>query len=185
MSYDTDKVSSGLLAVYEQLWASRRGQRVRLLEIGVARGGSLRFWADFFHPESTLVGLDLELPAGEFPTQVKLLHGDQNDHKALGRIARALGPFDIVIDDGSHFTRETGSCFETLWPHVAVEGWYVIEDWAVGYWRDQDARYRGMVELVTELVRDVPARHIASFTVSLQRGQAYAAFRKGATGWSV
>jgi 23S rRNA U2552 (ribose-2'-O)-methylase RlmE/FtsJ len=181
--YETDKVPSGLLAVYEQLWASRRGQQVRLLEIGVARGGSMRFWADFFHPDSVLVGLDLELPAGEFPSNVRLVRGDQNDRAALLNLAEEFGPFDMVLDDGSHFTKETRHCFETLWPHVAVDGWYVIEDWAVGYWRDQDPRYRGMVEVVTEIVRDAPERQIAEFTVSLKRGQTYAAFRKGAEGW--
>ena len=143
MTYETDKISSGLLAVYETLWKDLRGTTVKLLEIGIAQGGSLRFWADFFSPASQLVGVDLQLPAGEFPSSVKLVQGDQNDSVFLRRLGEEYGIFNLIIDDGSHFTRETRNCFAALWPYVAIDGWYVIEDWAVGYWKDSDARYRG------------------------------------------
>jgi cephalosporin hydroxylase len=185
MNYETDKISSGLLSVYETLWKNLRGTTVKLLEIGVARGGSLRFWADFFSPASQLVGVDLKLPKGVFPPNVKLVHGDQNDTAFLRRLGQEYGTFDLIIDDGSHFTRETRNCFAALWPHVAIDGWYVIEDWAVGYWKDSDTRYKGMVEVVTDIMRDAPAQRIIGFQISLKPGQAYAAFRKGIQGWQV
>jgi len=181
--YETDKVSSGLLSVYETLWKDWRERSVKLLEIGVARGGSLRFWADFFSPESTLLGMDLSLPEGSFPASVKLIQGDQNDQSFLRRVGEEQGAFDIVIDDGSHFTRETRTCFNTLWPFVDIDGWYVVEDWAVGYWKNSEARYRGMVELVAEIMCNAPSHRIIQFQISLKPGQAYAAFRKGTHGW--
>ncbi|HMP17258.1 MAG TPA: hypothetical protein PKD72_09565, partial [Gemmatales bacterium] len=64
--YATDKVSSGLLAVYQNLWQALKQKRVSLLELGVAQGGSLRIWADFFAAESRLYGVGRTLPSGVF-----------------------------------------------------------------------------------------------------------------------
>lgn len=115
MTYETDKISSGLLSVYETLWKDLRGTAVKLLEIGVARGGSLRFWADFFSPESQLAGVYLTLPKGTFPPSVRLIRRDQNDTSFSRQLGEEYGTFNLIIDDGSHFTRETRNCFATLW----------------------------------------------------------------------
>jgi cephalosporin hydroxylase len=181
----TDKHQTGLAQVYSELLTEIRERPVSLLEIGVDRGGSLFFWAEFFpHPGTRILGLDLNLPECPFPPHVQAAVCDQNDSQALSRLAALHGPFDIVIDDGSHFTKETRTCFRTLFPSfLKVGGWYIIEDWAVGYWKDQDVRYRGMVEVVTEIVAQVPELSISEFRLSLKTGQAYAAFRRGETGW--
>jgi len=110
---------------------------------------------------------------------------DQNDTAGLRRIAAEYGPFDIVIDDGCHFAKETRLCFDTLFgPFVKVGGYYVIEDWAVGYWHEHRPDYAGMVEVVTEIIRQAPRLSVGEFVVSLKPGQAYAAFRKSASGWT-
>ena len=181
----TDKYQTGLAHVYMELLAEFRDRPVSLLEIGIDRGGSLFFWAEFFpHPLTRILGLDLKLPDCIFPVNVTTAVCDQNDSQTLSRLAAAHGPFDIIIDDGAHFTKETRTCFRTLFPSfLKVGGWYIIEDWAVGYWKDQDIRYRGMVELVTEIVAQVPQLSISEFHLSLKTGQAYATFRKGEKGW--
>ena len=185
MDYATDKTATGLLDVYQQRLAHWAERPIRLLEIGIERGGSLLFWADFFkHPESLILGLDLQLPAMVLPDRVLGLICDQNDVSQLAQVARQYGPFDVIIDDASHFTNETRLCFGTLFgPALKVGGCYVIEDWAVGYWRDRDPRYRGMVEWLAELLKQAPQHAIAALTISLKPGQAYAWFEKGATGW--
>lgn len=181
----TDKTQTGLDRVYTELFASWRDRPISMLEIGVAQGGSLWFWAQLFpHPESLILGIDLKLPSVHLPATVRLAVCDQNDAATLARLAAAHGPFDLIVDDGCHFTSPTRLCFQTLLPSLKVGGWYVIEDWAVGYWRDQDARYRGMVELVAELLGRIPDLSLAGCRIGLQRGQAYAAFQKGDAGWS-
>ena len=47
---------------------------------------------------------------------------------------REHGPFDIVIDDGSHVNRHVHHSFRTLWPHLAPGGLYVVEDLQTSYW---------------------------------------------------
>jgi len=181
----TDKLHTGLMGVYAELFAESRDRPVSLLEIGIDQGGSLFLWAQFFHhPDTRIFGVDLKLPNCRFPNNVQTAVCDQNDAKTLSSIAEARGPFDIVIDDGSHFAVETRTCFRTLFPTgLKVGGWYIIEDWAVGYWQDSDPRYQGMVEMIMEIVARVREFSISEFCVSLKAGQAYAAFRKGATGW--
>ena len=181
----TDKTQTGLLEVYAELLVELRDRPVSLLEIGVDQGGSLFLWAQFFHhPNTRIFGIDLKLPNCRFPNNVQTAVCDQNDAKTLSSIAEARGPFDIVIDDGSHFAVETRTCFRTLFPTgLKVGGWYIIEDWAVGYWQDSDPRYRGMVEMITEIIAKTREFSISEFRISLRTSQAYAAFRKSDTGW--
>ena len=50
--------------VYEKFMAPFRGTDVRLLEIGVARGGSLRMWREYLGPAARISGAELD-PAAE------------------------------------------------------------------------------------------------------------------------
>jgi hypothetical protein len=184
MTPATDKTTTGLARVYAQLFSNWRESPVRVLEIGIFQGGSMWYWAELFpHPETLIVGIDLQVPQIAFPTNVRVHVCDQNDPAALREIASRYGPFDLIVDDGCHFAKETRLCFATLFPAVKVGGSYVIEDWAVGYWLDRDPRYRGMVEVITDIMQEAPAKSIDAFRISLNPGQAYAAFRKGAHGW--
>lgn len=180
----TDKHSTGLAATYAGLFKAWRDRPVRLLEIGIRHGGSLWLWRELFpHADSFFVGLDLKIPEAALPANATALVCDQNDRAGLERVAAAHGPFDLIVDDGSHFTRETRATFEALFAHVKVGGTYIIEDWAVGYWKDKDPRYRGMVEIVTDLMGRAPELSIESFVVILKPGQSLAAFTRSAAGW--
>lgn len=183
MALETDKFRTGLAQVYAELFADLRQEPVAILEIGIKRGGSLRLWAEFFdHKNSSIIGIDLKIPEGQFPDNVTMYQCNQIDTNELLRIAAKHGPFDIIIDDGCHFARATENCFKSLFPQsLKIGGYYVIEDWAVGY--RNAARYAGMVELVTGIVRHAPRLAISALTLSLKPGQAYAVFRKGEPGW--
>ena len=54
--------------------------------------------------------------------------GDQADEARLQAIAREHGPFDIVIDDGSHRSEHQAATLVALLPHVSPGGFHVIED---------------------------------------------------------
>ncbi len=64
-------------------------------------------------------------------TQVDLV--DQSDSNALIAYAKANGPFDIIIDDGSHMSSHQILSFETLWPYISPGGFYVVEDVETSY----------------------------------------------------
>ncbi len=125
---------------YDRHFRDYRDEPVRVLEIGVGGykhpewgGGSLRMWKHFFH-RGEIFGLDI-VDKSHFDAQrVKTIQGDQNDPDCLAAIAEEYGPFDIVIDDGSHINEHIRTSFHALFPHVRPGGLYVIEDLWTAYW---------------------------------------------------
>nr|Q83WF2.1 RecName: Full=Mycinamicin VI 2''-O-methyltransferase; AltName: Full=Mycinamicin biosynthesis protein E [Micromonospora griseorubida]BAC57026.1 methyltransferase [Micromonospora griseorubida] len=125
---------------YDRHFRDYRNQQVRVLEIGVGGykhpewgGGSLRMWKSFF-PRGQIYGLDIMDKSHVDELRIRTIQGDQNDAEFLDRIARRYGPFDIVIDDGSHINAHVRTSFAALFPHVRPGGLYVIEDMWTAYW---------------------------------------------------
>ena len=78
-AYDTDKIQHDYLEVYDPILSAWTDKQIKLLEIGIHKGGSLELWRDYF-PKGTIVGIDLELPpdfiSGE---RIQLFKGSQAD----------------------------------------------------------------------------------------------------------
>ncbi|MFD9698664.1 class I SAM-dependent methyltransferase [Lentzea sp. NPDC059081] len=124
---------------YERHFARLRTEPVRVLEIGIggwddpdSGGGSLRMWQRFF-PRGLVHGLDIARKNVSGP-RIMTVRGDQSDAEFLDRLGRELGPFDVVIDDGSHFNDHVRTSFHALFPHVRPGGLYVVEDLQTAYW---------------------------------------------------
>lgn len=49
-------------------------------------------------------------------------------------MAQKRGPFDIIIDDGSHLSEHIIASFQSLVDYVANEGLYIVEDVHATYW---------------------------------------------------
>ncbi|MEU3906544.1 class I SAM-dependent methyltransferase [Streptomyces goshikiensis] len=125
---------------YDRHFSSYRDQQVRVLEIGIGGykhpewgGGSLRMWKHFFH-RGEIYGLDIVDKSHFDAPRITTLRGDQSDPDYLRSIAEEHGPFDIVIDDGSHINDHIRTSFQALFPHVRPGGLYVIEDLWTAYW---------------------------------------------------
>jgi hypothetical protein len=136
--YDTDKVEhSHYLRNYEAWFQSLVDQDVRLLELGIYKGGSLLLWRDYF-TKGLIVGLDLNpVDIPDDSGRIRLYQGQQQDTGLLDRIALETAPdgFDIIIDDCSHIGELTRISFWHLFDnHLKPGGIYVIEDWSTGYW---------------------------------------------------
>ena len=118
--------------VYEQLFKDRRDEVGRVLEIGVYQGGSLLAWRDYF-PSALVVGLDIDFSNMSYQVEdwtkerILLMEGDQTNPADLDRAAK-FGPFDLVVDDGSHDIDDQLSTLLNLWSTLTPGGWYVIED---------------------------------------------------------
>jgi hypothetical protein len=174
--YDTDKaVNTHYLRNYEELFGPLRDKEIRLLELGVHKGGSLFLWRDYF-PRGTIVGLDVKAAALDDPSRrIHTYRGRQEDTELLDRIARETAPggFDVVIDDCSHIAALARVSFWHLFRnHLRSGGIYAIEDWGTGYWEtwpdgaayrrspDGDSHHAGMVGFVKELVDEAGAGDI-------------------------
>lgn len=141
---------------YEKYFEPYRELAVKVLEIGVggynvpdAGGESLRMWKHYFR-RGLIYGLDFFAKTGIAESRLHVLQGDQGDERFLDSLARQFGPFDIVIDDGSHISHHVITSFNALFPHVRPGGVYVVEDLLTAYWprwggdADPSAQYRSM-----------------------------------------
>ncbi|PXY36308.1 class I SAM-dependent methyltransferase [Prauserella flavalba] len=125
---------------YERHFAPLRDRRLTVLEVGIggygdpAEGGaSLRMWRDYF-PRAEVYGVDLWDKSALDGPRLTTVRADQSDRASLSAVAERHGPFDIVIDDGSHVSALTLATFEALFPHVRAGGLYAIEDVQTSYW---------------------------------------------------
>ncbi len=137
--YDTDKVENRYLERYDPIFTPLINEEIRLLEIGVYKGGSLLLWHDYF-PHGTIVGIDTKLPRGFVSGErLYVFEGSQADVRFLSEVAgkTAPGGYDIIIDDASHIGELTKIAFWHLFDnHLKEGGLYIIEDWGTGYWDD-------------------------------------------------
>ncbi len=86
-TYDSDKIGLGYLEVYDPILAPWVNKKMKLLEIGVRKGGSLQLWRDYF-PQATIVGIDLRLPENFAPGErLQFFEGDQADTAFLSEVA--------------------------------------------------------------------------------------------------
>ena len=124
--------------IYEKHFNSYRDRPIRMLEIGVFRGGSLRMWKQYFHPESIIVGIDIDKSCKAHERaddNVFVRIGSQADPDFLAEVTEEFGPFDIILDDGSHKTHHQNISFGALFRASLKDGGcYMVEDMHSNYW---------------------------------------------------
>lgn len=116
--FGTDKLDHGYIPFYEKYLPKNPK---KILEIGVKEGKSVRMWQKYF-PDAAVHGLDLfmEFPVPDIPGAV--FHtGNQCDWRLLEQLRRE--DFDVIIDDGSHNSRDQMMTFFGLFngKHYFIE----------------------------------------------------------------
>ena len=142
--------------IYERAFSDLRGRPIRFLEIGVAGGGSLAAWKRYFHPRSRVVGIDIDDRCSKFDDPARDVHvriGGQQDPAFLRALVAEHGPFDAILDDGSHIASHTIDSFRHLFAGgLADGGVYVVEDAHTGYWKTHRDGALSFIELAYGLV---------------------------------
>src|ERR1700733_3039364 len=141
IKYGTDKWGGHFYTpLYHELFAPLRDPPVRLLEIGTGGydletvgGASLAMWAEYF-PNGSITGIDIAPKRLSIDPRVKLFQGSQIDQAFLGEVADERGPYDIIIDDGSHEPKHVAASFHILFPYLVDGGMYIIEDVQTTFW---------------------------------------------------
>jgi Methyltransferase domain len=114
-------------AAYEYLLRGRELRELKLLELGVAGGGSLRTWNRYL-PRATVIGADHDPNCRQYAGPQAIVEIiDHSDREQLQSLAK-YAPFDIIIDDGSHQPDDIRLAYDVLWPMLKVGGIYVMED---------------------------------------------------------
>jgi len=121
--------------IYERHFRRFRNRPVTMLEIGVHGGGSLHMWRDYFCEGSTIVGIDINPDCKQHEAENIHVHiGSQDDPEFLRHVADEYAGFDIILDDGSHVNSHVITTFDTLYPRLAENGVFLVEDMHTSYW---------------------------------------------------
>jgi hypothetical protein len=129
--HGTDKVDIHHYAPhYERHIGDFQFREFEMLEIGVGLGQSLTAWKEYF-PLAKIMALDID--PKDYPP-FKVYQGHQADPRIIAEITKFHGPFDVIIDDGSHRSEDTIATLVMLWQFLTPNGVYVIEDTQTSSW---------------------------------------------------
>lgn len=126
---------------YQRLMKEFKYKKIRFLEIGIGGyenhlgGESLAAWRSYF-PFGQIVGCDIVNKRELSRIGIAICEVDQSDIASLNRLEEKEGPFDIMLDDGSHINRHQILTFKELFPKLNDGGLYIIEDVQTSYWAD-------------------------------------------------
>lgn len=144
----TDKYSTHRYDYAYQEWLEpfRTMPNFRMVEIGAEKGKSLALWANYFEQPQLILGLaygvsatgveekvETENFAKRNKDKLKVIRGDQSRKDTMDEIC-SYGPFDVIIDDGSHVPWHMVYSFVHLFPCLKEDGLYIIEDVETNYW---------------------------------------------------
>ena len=136
---------------------------VRILEIGVADGGSLQLWRRYFGPDAGVWGIDVDPACAMIDDpDVEIRIGSQDDRYFLEGVVSEMGGVDIVLDDGSHIAKHQRRSFEVLFPLLSEGGLYAVEDLHTSYWSGYEGGYRRrgtFIEVVKDVIDDMHFWH--------------------------
>lgn len=130
---------------YEKYLPFKRDDNLKILEIGVLNGASIKTWKDFY-PNSEILGIDINVDCLKYEdtdNRILIEIGSQIDGDFLSRIIKKYGNFDLIIDDGSHMQNHIIYTFENLFDNLVEGGVYVIEDTACSYWGEYGGSLKG------------------------------------------
>lgn len=117
---------------YDSLLKPIRHAARRVLEIGCYNGDSLRMWRDYFDC-AMIYGVEIRPDRAVSGPWIKTYIGDQTDEAFLAKVP---GTFDVIVDDGSHLSRDQIRTFEIMFKRVNSGGFYIVEDTSCSYWID-------------------------------------------------
>lgn len=158
--HKTDKNSIGghnYTPHYTRYFAQIRLKKNVIIEIGVGGysgyftgGNSLRMWKNYF-PFSSIYGIDIYDKSFHDEFRIKTFKGSQVDAQFLNEVVNFTGNPNIIIDDGSHMNDHVIETFKLLFPKLADEGLYIIEDTQTSYWIDMGGSSKEMNNLKTTM----------------------------------
>ena len=142
--YGTDKrtndpgqnIYHGYTDIYYEMFKGMRNEKLNIVEIGVQNGYSTFMFRDFF-PNAMIYGIDtfgdigcktkVEDIEGD---RIKILVADQSDEAQINKFFTDV-ELDLILDDGSHLSKDQQNSFRILFPKLKSGGYYIIEDLSV------------------------------------------------------
>jgi cephalosporin hydroxylase len=125
--YGSDKDTNHKYGEFYQGLFKRPEEVENILEIGIAHGGGLLGFRDYF-TNANCIGFDNQYSpcSGE---RIEIHRGDHRDYEEVMKAVDGR-MFDLIVEDSSHVTDDNLRCLFWLWPFVKPGGYYVAEEWS-------------------------------------------------------
>jgi hypothetical protein len=175
----SDKWSS-YVDVYADLFEPLRADPVKILEIGIQNGGSLELLDAYFPNARLIVGCDVDPRCGDLvyrSERVKVIVGNSILPETVARILEHSKRYDIIIDDGSHKSRDIVGNFARYFPMVEPGGLYVVEDLHCSYWASHGGGFQRSDSSMEFLKRLCDAVNFEHWSADRRSGSLLASFR--------
>lgn len=145
---------------YDRYFCGYRNRPIKLLEIGVSKGGSLQMWRNYFSKESLIVGMDIDVECINYNGEgIEIFIGDQSNVNDLSELVNKYKSFDIIIDDGSHVHTHQIETFKYLYDYLNMGGTYLVEDTHTSYWTGFKNESPSFIEFSKDIIDDLTAYH--------------------------
>lgn len=147
------------IPIYDRYFSAFRGKKIRFLEIGVFKGGSLQMWRKYFGKDAIIYGIDIDPSCARLDGisgQVRI--GSQDDAAFLESVISEMGGVDVILDDGSHHMNHIRASLNVLFPKLTDGGIYMVEDLHTAFWKEWGGGYESKSNffgLISELVNDM------------------------------
>lgn len=133
-----------------------RAKPIKLVEIGVGGGESIRTWLEYF-PKASVFGVDVVKNTNSWNTVGAKPHpryafncADQSDLVFWKCFLADFGSdWNVVIDDGGHEARQIQASFASMWPSLSSGGFYCVEDLAFD-WANNAQWLTGLMMLMNQ-----------------------------------
>lgn len=132
--YGTDKAEglNNYLKKYEFFLRSKKSKQMNVLELGVAKGASIKMLGEYFH-NADIYGVDIGEDCIKYEGENrKVLIEDLGNEEVLAELAN-LEP-EIVIDDASHFWSHQIKALCYLFSALRGGGIYIVEDLGTSFY---------------------------------------------------
>jgi hypothetical protein len=126
LKHQTDKSTGHLFSLlYEGYFNHLRNAPIKLLEIGILQGASIKMWEEYF-TKASLHAVDIYDFSSLNSNRIQTYLVNQEKEEELKTLPK---DFDVIIDDGGHTMIQQQVTLKVLFlDHLKEGGIYVLED---------------------------------------------------------
>lgn len=132
-----------------------RTRPIRMLQIGDFYKDSLPMWQDYLHSDSLIVNIDMNSKLLKIADSgsIHVRFGGEQDVSFLRQVVAEFGPFDVILDEGSHTSSHMVDSFRLLFANALSDsGVYMVEHVHCDYWRFYRDSRVSFIDLVRALI---------------------------------
>ena len=123
--------------IYDDLLNKFKDKKITLVEVGIASGGSLFMWREFFKNNARIIGIDFNKDAKKWEKYgFEIYIGNQSDKYFWKNFYNQVGFIDILIDDGGHTNEQQLATFHNSYSYINDDGILIFEDTHTSYLKE-------------------------------------------------